>query len=133
MKKWVSLTSHITEGLVGNWMPSCGKIYSAPQLIADDNTRTTAERAELAESRRSDHPDDASTSAEDLLPRMHSEPGTEIRFTPIPERNYPAGASPAEITKHSMDLSYTLQAMLRAHYPEDPLGILGEIQFAFEF
>ncbi|XP_038062741.1 protein AAR2 homolog [Patiria miniata] len=131
LKKWVSLTSHITEALVKDLMPSCGKIFSAPQLIADDKTRTSAQRAELAESRRLEHPEGANTSAEDLLPRMHNEPGTEIRFSPIPDRNYPVGASAAEITKYSMDLSYTLESMLRTHYPDHPSGILGEIQFAF--
>ncbi|XP_022109074.1 protein AAR2 homolog [Acanthaster planci] len=131
LKKWVSLTSHITENSVKDLMPSCQRIYSAPQLIADDETRTTAERAKLAENQRLEHPEGSGVSAEDLLPRMHSKPGTEIRFSPIPDKNYPVGASPAEITKYSMDLSYTLENMLRTRYPDRPTAILGEIQFAF--
>ncbi|XP_071806634.1 protein AAR2 homolog [Asterias amurensis] len=130
LKKWVSLTSHITENLVKTWMPSCGKIFSAPQLIADDKTATTAERAELAESQRKTA-EDSSATAEDLLPRMHCKPGTEIRFSAIPKKNYPDGASPADVTKYCMDLSYTLKTMLRTHYPDNANGILAEIQFAF--
>ena len=40
------------------------------------------------------------------LPSMECMPGTEIRYTSIPTRRYPEGATPAEITKHSMDATF---------------------------
>ena len=62
---------------------------------------------------------------------MHRSPDSVIRFTVIPKRKYPEGASPAEITKYSMDHSYVLRTILESTYAEDELGILGELQFAF--
>ena len=38
----------------------------------------------------------------------------KIRFTVIPERKYPDGATPAEITKYSMDHSFALESMLQS-------------------
>ena len=39
-------------------------------------------------------------------------PGTEIRYTSIPSKRYPDGATPNEITKHSIDATYQLQQYL---------------------
>ncbi len=46
------------------------------------------------------------------LPKMRHRPGTEIRYTSIPEERYPAGSTPSQITKHSMDSSYQLEQYL---------------------
>lgn len=43
---------------------------------------------------------------------MSHRPGTEIRFTPLPTMKYPEGASPQEITKHSMDSTYQLEQLM---------------------
>ncbi|XP_071842945.1 protein AAR2 homolog isoform X2 [Apostichopus japonicus] len=124
-KKWVSLTNEITKDLVQKISPLCGKIASAAQLVPDDASRTTSDRAKLKER------DEGSRSAEQNLPRMHSKPGTALRFSEIPMQSYPEGASPAEITRHSMDRSFTLSSLLAAHYDKEPQRILGEIQVAF--
>lgn len=67
----------------------------------------------------------------DGLPNLSTVPGTEIRFTQIPKQRYPDGASPQEVTKHSMDSTYMLETLLKTAYPSNKNGILGEIQFAF--
>lgn len=71
------------------------------------------------------------------IPSYHSSsvfnlfPETEIKFSEVPSRKFPIGATPAEITKYSMDTSYALQTMLDTHYQDNKLQILGEMQFAF--
>lgn len=50
---------------------------------------------------------------ESSLPSMKPIDGTEIRYTKFPECHYPEGATPAEITKHSLDHSFILLEMLK--------------------
>ncbi len=67
-------------------------------------------------SKRSAHDDDQdhhSSLGEDAkLPRMRHQPGTEIRYTSLPTAKYPPGATPQEITRHSMDAGYRLEQYL---------------------
>lgn len=49
----------------------------------------------------------------ELLPDMKPKPGTELRLSKIPGKQYPDGASPTEITKHSLDTSYALDTILK--------------------
>ena len=51
------------------------------------------------------------TSEEFLLPEMHHRPGTNLRFSEIPTRRYPEGASSTEITQHSLDSTYVLEQL----------------------
>ena len=68
----------------------------------------------------------------DGLPELTVVPGSEIRFSKIPEQKWPDGATPAEVTKYSMDHSYVLENLLNSDaYRGNNLAILGEIQFAF--
>ena len=68
----------------------------------------------------------------DGLPELPVVPGSEIRFSKIPEQKWPDGATPAEVTKYSMDHSYVLENLLKSDaYRGNNLAILGEIQFAF--
>ena len=46
------------------------------------------------------------------LPKMRHRPGTEIRYTAIPSEKYPAGSTPAQVTRHSMDSTYQLERYL---------------------
>lgn len=50
---------------------------------------------------------------EQLLPDLKPKPGTELRLTELPQKFFPDNASPAEITKHSLDTSYALDMMLQ--------------------
>lgn len=58
------------------------------------------------------------------LPQMKQKEGTEIRFSVVPEKMYPKNATPAEVTQHSMDLSYALGQLIDEYYPAKPLDIL---------
>lgn len=49
---------------------------------------------------------------EQLLPDLKPKPGTELRLSQLPEKHYPDGATPTEITKHSLDSSYVLDIVL---------------------
>ena len=40
------------------------------------------------------------------LPKMTAKPGTSIRYAAVPSERFPAGSTPAEITRHSMDSSF---------------------------
>ena len=78
-----------------------------------------------------DEPDLDRDPDDPRLPAMHSAPEACIHFTSIPKRKYPQGASPAEMTKCSMDHSFVLQTLLDAVFKENELDLLGEVQFAF--
>ncbi|XP_077985016.1 protein AAR2 homolog [Glandiceps talaboti] len=124
LKQWVSLTNQITESLMNTLVPDNCKISSVTELVGDKESRTTKQRAEI----RASVPDDA--SMEEKLPKMHIKPEAIIHFSEIPQK-YPKGASPAEVTKYSMDSSYALDTLLNLKYKDNELGILGELQFAF--
>lgn len=49
---------------------------------------------------------------EELLPNLKPMPGTELRLSKLPDKNFPDGASPTEITRHSLDSSYALDTVL---------------------
>ena len=49
---------------------------------------------------------------EELLPDLKPKPGTELRLTKLPDKFYPDDATPAEITKHSLDTSFALEELL---------------------
>ena len=74
---------------------------------------------------------DSIAHKEPKLPDMKEKPGTRINYTTIEKRTYPSGASPAEITKYSMDSSYALNVIISTRYTNSHTDILGEIQFAF--
>uniref|UniRef100_A0A3P8X123 Protein AAR2 homolog n=1 Tax=Cynoglossus semilaevis TaxID=244447 RepID=A0A3P8X123_CYNSE len=127
MRKWVSLTNHLSKELVQNLQPLSGRISSYCDIIPEVEFRHTEDRAQ--------HPrnDTACTSMKEgleRLPRMKQREGTELRFSAIPKKTYPPGATPAQITQCSLDLSYALETVLKNYGPQ-PHHILGELQFAF--
>ncbi|XP_078275311.1 protein AAR2 homolog [Rhinoraja longicauda] len=130
LKRWVSLTSLVTEPLVQTLQPECGKISAfsevEPELLMP-HTKDRAEQNLLPY-------DTLCKSYEEglaRLPKMKIKPGTEIRFSNIPSRKYPEGASPAEITKCNMDYSYALESVINQRYTSNPKDLLGELQFSF--
>ncbi|KAG7307741.1 hypothetical protein JYU34_006316 [Plutella xylostella] len=64
-----------------------------------------------------------------MLPDLKAVPGTSLRFTAIPRERFPVGAAPGDVTKHSLDQSYTLELMIAQQ--DEPLHIIGELQFAY--
>ncbi|XP_066279662.1 protein AAR2 homolog isoform X1 [Branchiostoma lanceolatum] len=121
-KKWKSLTNHITESLMTRLEPASGRISSATELVRDGEEKVCYTVGDLPKSMK---------EAEGRLPKMVAVAGTEIRFVTLPTRAYPEGASPADITKYSMDKSFVLEELLSAHYAENLMDLLGELQFAF--
>lgn len=145
--KWKNLTSHITLELVEKLQPASGNIRSALELVSCSNAdrprgvatdkneaSTSKEIPAMPEtlspgSRRKIFRPGMENIDDDLLPDLKPVPGTEIRFTQFPERSYPDGSTPAEITKHSLDSSYVLEYLIKAH--QSPIDLIGELQFAF--
>ena len=95
LKKWVSLTNHITENLLVRVQPVCKKISSVTEL---------AQESLLTRSKTSESVDTVSSIAQNQE--------TLIRFSEIPKQRYPDGALPVEISKYSMDSSYALNGLI---------------------
>ncbi|XP_058500221.1 protein AAR2 homolog [Solea solea] len=127
MRKWVSLTDHLSEELANKLQPLSGRICAYCDVIPEIEFRHTEDRAEQPVN---DTVCQSMKEGLNKLPKMKLREGTELRFSVIPEKTYPAGATPAEITQCSMDLSYALETVLK-NYELQPLHILGELQFAF--
>ena len=132
----MSLTSHITAEIALSLQPECGAICSIPQFVSEPSTSQSRKRdaeTEAMETQASPSPRERTrqSSLDDKLPKMKAVEGTRIRYTKIPEQKYPSGASPAEITKFNMDSTFQLETIIKDRYSENPLGILGEVQFAF--
>lgn len=47
-----------------------------------------------------------------FLPHLKAKEGTELRITVFPDKNYPEGSTPSEITRHSLDSSYVFDTLL---------------------
>ena len=92
LKKWVSLSGHVTESIMKQVEPVCKRISSL--------TEVTQEMP--AGDQREDGGDKIRSVTCD----------TTLRFTALPFRNFPVGASPAQITKLSMDKSQVLEEIM---------------------
>ncbi|KAK7869800.1 hypothetical protein R5R35_008325 [Gryllus longicercus] len=122
-KKWKVLTDKITESQSQQLSPETGYVSSALELVCcgqNDLSPRKERRARVST---------AEEKEEELLPQLKASPGTELRLTCLPERSYPEGATPAEITQHSLDSSYMLETLLSQL--SSPMDLLGELQFAF--
>lgn len=121
MRKWVSLTDRVGEELAINLQPLTGRICAFSDVIPELQFRHTKDRAEQP---RNDTPCQNMREGLDRLPKMKQREGTELRFSVIPQKTYPPGATPSQITQFSMDLSYALETVLE-NYKEQPLNLLG--------
>lgn len=130
LRHWVSLTSHITKEAMLKYQPACGTICSFPEVLPTEKMTHTEDRAKH-NLPRYDKMCQNYKEGMSRLPQMKQKEGTQIRFSTLPEKMYPANATPAEVTQHSIDLSYALGQLMDEHYPEKPLDILAELQFAF--
>ncbi|KAG8221905.1 hypothetical protein J437_LFUL006724 [Ladona fulva] len=133
-KTWKSLTNKISEELVKKLSPQSGEVRSALELVPCDKENAKSSEESKTPSRRLSGRKYKRLSTlgdkeEALLPQMKPVAGTELRFTPIPEQHFPEGASPSEITRHSLDSSYVLETILSSC--ERPSDLIGEMQFAF--
>ncbi|CAK8683735.1 protein AAR2 homolog [Clavelina lepadiformis] len=116
LKKWVSMANFITPNLVQKLSPENKVIYSVLELLPHSEV----------DSDMSSH---ASKTDKDGLPNMKANPMSVIRFTNMPDKWYPEGASPSDISKHCMDSSYILDIVMKTY--NHPNEFLGELQFTF--
>ncbi|XP_061865371.1 protein AAR2 homolog [Colius striatus] len=125
LRRWVSLSGFISEAAAEALQPESGRVCAFAEVLPAEPAPLGSDRAAAGAECRS--------YAEGLarLPRMAPRAATRIRFSELPARTYPAGASPQEITRHSMDLSYALEQLMARRYPGRPLELLAELQFAF--
>ncbi|KAI1892762.1 hypothetical protein AGOR_G00136870 [Albula goreensis] len=130
LRKWVSLTDKLTKEVASGLQPLSGRICAFSEVMPELQLTHTKDR-EQHNMPRNDTECQSMREGLERLPRMKEKPGTEIRFSLIPKQTYPDGATPAQITQYSMDLSYALDCLLESHYKEEPLHVLGELQFAF--
>ncbi|NXC51370.1 AAR2 protein, partial [Penelope pileata] len=130
LKKWISLSSFISEPAVKELQPESGHIAAFSEVLPVRAGRHTRDRAGQ---RLPPYDAGCGSYAEGMarLPEMRPRAGTEIRFTELPRQTYPAGATPEEITRHSMDLSYALEQVIGTRYAGRPRELLAELQFAF--
>ncbi|KAM9830857.1 protein AAR2 homolog [Syngnathus typhle] len=128
MRKWVSLTDRLSEELAKNLQPLSGRVCAFSDVIPETEFRHTKDRAEQP---RNDTACQTMREGLDRLPKMKQREGTQLRFSVIPEKTYPAGATPAQITQCSLDFTYALETVLNEKHQERPLDLLGELQFAF--
>lgn len=130
LKKWISLSSFISEPVVRKLQPESGQISAFSEVLPVAAGKRSEDRAG-----QKLPPYDAGcrSYAEGMarLPEMKPRAGTEIRFTELPKQMYPDGATPEEITRHSMDLSYALEKVINQRYASQPQDLLAELQFAF--
>lgn len=122
MRKWVSLTDRLSEEMANNLQPLSGRICAYSDVIPEIQFRHTKDRAEQP---RNDTACQSMREGLDRLPRMKQREGTELRFSVIPEKTYPPGATPAEITQCSLDFSYALETVLENNHKLQPLNLLG--------
>lgn len=123
-RKWVSLTSYITEPILKSIQPESGIINSVSQFVPETFLMSKNNVA-----METDENTPKCSKTEDNLPELKQVPGTMIRFTKIPLKKHPEGASPSEITKHNMDSTFLLEQVLLTY--KNPEDILGELQLSF--
>lgn len=69
------------------------------------------------------------TKPKQVLPEMTPKAGTEFRFSKFPSQPYRDGATPSEVTRYSLDSSYSVRQMMdKADRPE---SMLAELQMSF--
>ncbi|XP_023029785.1 protein AAR2 homolog [Leptinotarsa decemlineata] len=132
--KWLNLSSSITESLIEKLTPLSGYIQSALELVSCSDAdrprgKSKSEHSPGGTSTNSKRSRLSDDFEERFLPELKPLAGTELRFTAFPEKNYPAGSTPAEITRHSLDSTYVLDQVLTSY--QNPSDILGELQACY--
>ncbi|CAL8251479.1 unnamed protein product [Arctogadus glacialis] len=130
MRKWVSLTDRLTQDVATQLQPLSGRVCAFCDVIPELQLKHTKDREEQ-NLPKNDVACQSMKEGLEKLPQMKQREGTELRFSSIPSQTYPPGATPAQITQCSLDLSYALVNLLEKHYKLKPLDVLGELQFAF--
>ncbi|KYM94481.1 Uncharacterized protein C20orf4 like protein [Cyphomyrmex costatus] len=127
-KSWTKLTNNITASLMTRCSPLCGYVQSALELEYCSDASRPRGRESTSKQKKVGRLT-AEGKEEQLLPNLKPKPGTELRLTEIPDKHYPDGATPSEITRHSLDTSYVLDTTLKKL--REPVEIVGEMQLTF--
>ncbi|XP_065335175.1 protein AAR2 homolog [Cloeon dipterum] len=114
-RDWRKLSEGITDDLLGRLSPEKVLIRSALELESTPESSKKRRRTLDKE--------------EALLPQLSPKPGTALRITEVPEFKWPEGATPADITKHSLDSSFALEKIISSF--KEPLDIIGEMQVCY--
>uniref|UniRef100_A0A1X7UUX0 Protein AAR2 homolog n=1 Tax=Amphimedon queenslandica TaxID=400682 RepID=A0A1X7UUX0_AMPQE len=115
LKKWLALTNYITPSLVES---TCSGYFAG----VGEFSHTIKSGGGEGGKRKQEGTTDVEC--------------TYLRFSVIPKFKYPPGASPTEISHHSLDLSYTLEQLILGYNgkAEEQEGyILGELQLSFVY
>ncbi|RUS85741.1 hypothetical protein EGW08_006535 [Elysia chlorotica] len=126
-KQWISLSKHISAELVNLLQPESGIIYSVPQF--ESASSTTQSRQAAVEAKQVENKD-SKPKVSQSLPKLITVESSKIKYSDVPKKKFPPGATPAEISKYNLDSSYALDVLL-TRYNKDFDKLLGEIQFAF--
>ncbi|CAH1175568.1 unnamed protein product [Phaedon cochleariae] len=131
--KWLCLTTYITESMIEQLIPLSGYIQSALELEScTDADRPRGKPTSNSEISVNSDPRRLRLTDEledKLLPKLKPKIGTDLRYTPFPHKNYPEGATPSQITQHSLDSSYVLNLMISSY--SNNSDILGEMQICY--
>ncbi len=106
----------IVEDVLDRTQPTSGTIASASNLIPKPKEAESTEESVPTPSKKTRS--GLSKAEDELLPNLICAPGTEIRWFEWPEKNYPDGSTPQEISRHSLDASFQLESLAGS----DPSG-----------
>ena len=118
-------SDRLTQDVANQLQPLSGRVCAFCDVVPELQLKHTKDRAE----RNLPKNDVACQSMKEgleKLPQMKQREGTELRFSSIPSQTYPPGATPAQITQCSLDLSYALVSLLEKNHKLQPLNVLGE-------
>ena len=152
---WHSLSSQITESYVSMLVPENRLITSSVNLVGQpfkSSSSSSSKKVESAAEPMVEEEEDEEEKvkpfddyfrvprslreAEQMLPKLTEEKGTNVRFSRY-EAKYPLNSNAADITRHSMDLSYRINQLLDERRNNDSRQSIGndfvlcELQFAF--
>lgn len=131
--KLVMIARIFVETLISKLTPIIGQVRSALDLVScsdaerprktrrrsgskdDDDSALGSSPSSSSSNRRTSSSFSDNDGDDHLLPELKPVPGTELRLTPFPDKNYPEGSTPSEITMHSLDSTYTLEFLLAQH------------------
>lgn len=120
LETWKSFTSNITQELYEKLIPLNIEIKSALELMpCNDLDRPRGNDSGASSSNTSKRKRFCvgieRNLENELLPHLKPKSGTELRFTQFPEKSYPDGITPSEITLHCLDSTYVLDQILSSY------------------
>lgn len=101
---------------------------SSPDSTTTDTTTTTTDTPTPTDTDTPTPPTPSPRTAPQL-PEMVFKEGTEFRYSSAPKRSYRDGADPSEVTRYSLDSSYSIRH--RIQQLDRPESLLAEFQVAF--